>query len=144
MIKTTKRKMKSAYYLSAAAITMGALSLTNSAHAQLGDGGVTNFSTVSTNITESIRDVPGLVSSVSYLVGLLLAVLGIMKIKDHVENPTQTPLKDGMIRLAAGGGLFGIPIITQAMLGTIEGEDSVGPAGPGQVNRIVIQDTFAN
>jgi len=38
-----------------------------------------------------------------------------LKIKDHVENPSQTPLKDGAIRLAVGGGLFTIPIITEAM-----------------------------
>ncbi|MEZ5919460.1 MAG: hypothetical protein R3D66_06035 [Alphaproteobacteria bacterium] len=29
-----------------------------------------------------------------------------MSSKDHVENPTQTPIKDSAIRLAAGGALF--------------------------------------
>jgi hypothetical protein len=51
--------------------------------------------------------------------GILLGVLGILKIKDHVENPNQTPLKDGAIRLAAGGGLFALPIIYEAMFQTV-------------------------
>jgi hypothetical protein len=52
--------------------------------------------------------------------GIMLGVLGILKIKDHVENPQQTPLKDGAIRLAAGGGLFALPIIYSAMKSTID------------------------
>ena len=55
----------------------------------------------------------------AYLVGLLMGALGIMKIKDHVENPTQTPMKDGAVRLAAGGALFGLPIVFESMLNTI-------------------------
>ena len=63
---------------------------------------------------------PGLVSALAYLAGLLLAVLGVMKIKDHVENPTQTHLKDGAIRLLAGGMLFGLPILLEAMTETLD------------------------
>jgi hypothetical protein len=51
--------------------------------------------------------------------GILLGVLGVLKIKDHVENPGQTPLKDGAIRLAAGGALFALPIIYEAMFETV-------------------------
>lgn len=66
-----------------------------------------NFSDIARNITTSIEELPGLISGVAYnMMGLLLAVLGIMKIKDHVENPGNTPLKDGTIRLLAGGALF--------------------------------------
>ena len=78
-----------------------------------------NISNIAENITNSISELPTLLSALSYMFGLLLAVLGVMKIKDHVENPTQTPLKDGAIRLAAGGGLFALPIIYDAMFTTI-------------------------
>lgn len=84
-----------------------------------------NFGNISENITKSIADVPGLLSAVSYLFGVLIGTLGILKIKDHVENPTQTPLKDGAIRLAVGGGLFALPIIFEAMSETI-GTDNAG------------------
>ena len=62
------------------------------------------FSTIAENIVTSIEDLPGLLTGVSYMFGILLGVLGILKVKDHVENPSQTPLKEGAIRLAAGGG----------------------------------------
>ncbi len=78
-----------------------------------------NFSTIAGNITDSVAELPGLVASLAYLVGLLMGALGIMKIKDHVENPTQTPMKDGAVRLAAGGALFGLPIVFESMLNTI-------------------------
>ena len=78
-----------------------------------------DFSTIAANIAQSIRDLPGLLAALSYLFGILLGVLGVMKIKDHVENPTQTPLKDGAIRLAAGGALFALPIMFEAMFATV-------------------------
>lgn len=78
-----------------------------------------NFSDIASNIGDSIAELPGLISGMAYLVGLLMGALGIMKIKDHVENPTQTPMKDGAVRLAAGGALFGLPIVFESMLNTI-------------------------
>ena len=67
-----------------------------------------NFSSIGQNVQLSVSSLPGLLTALAY-------VLGIMKIKDHVENPGQTPLKDGAIRLAAGGALFALPIVFEAM-----------------------------
>lgn len=89
------------------------------------DAHATNVSTVSSNILTSITDLPALLSGVSYLVGILFATLGVLKIKDHVENPGNTPLQQGAIRLVAGGGLIAAPTIFQAMTETI----NAGAAG---------------
>ncbi len=78
-----------------------------------------DFTDISQNITGSIEGLPGLLTGVSYMMGILLGVLGILKIKDHVENPGNTPLQHGAIRLAAGGGLFALPIVYEAMQSTI-------------------------
>ena len=87
-----------------------------------------NFSTIARNINNSLEEIPGLISGLSYLIGSLMGVLGILKVKDHVENPQQTELKQGAIRLAAGGGLFALPIVYEAMLTTIgEVSTSVRP-----------------
>jgi len=94
-----------------------------------------NFSDIARNINNSIEELPGLVTGVSYMMGLLLGTLGIMKLKDHVENPTQTPLKDGAVRLAAGGALFGLPIVFESMLNTV-GTTSAG-VEPAQLNRVM-------
>jgi len=124
----TKKLNRKALYLSAGlslAMTMGAAD----AHAN-------TFSTIAGFISTSISSLPGLISAVAYLFGLLLGVLGILKIKDHVENPTQTPLKDGAIRLAAGGALFALPMVLDAMFNTI----GAGGAAPtvAQVSTVTL------
>ncbi len=114
-------KTKTSYYKLGAAMTLGMLTTAGDANA------ANNFGSIANNINTSISSLPGLISALAYLFGILLAVLGVMKIKDHVENPTQTPLKDGAIRLLAGGALFAIPILLEAMSETLD----AGGAGSG-------------
>lgn len=84
-----------------------------------GTGSGNTFNNIAQNIIGSISDMPALLSGLSYMFGIMLGALGIMKIKDHVENPSQTHLKDGAVRLAAGGGLLALPIVFEAMKSTI-------------------------
>lgn len=102
--------------------------LSSEAHA-----GATNFGTIARNITESIEELPGMITGISYMLGLMLGVLGVLKIKDHVENPSQTPMKDGAIRLAAGGALFALPIVYESMLNTIGTTGTL--IAPAELNR---------
>lgn len=104
-----------------AAAFVGAISSTQ-AHAA-GTAGDNKFNNIAENIVGSISDLPGLLTALSYLAGIMFGVLGVLKVKDHVENPSQTKLKDGAVRLAAGGALFALPIIYEAMVNTI-GEGS--------------------
>lgn len=121
-----------------AAFVMGMMS-TSSAHAT---GTPTNsFNTIATNILNGINTLPGFLSGVCYMMGMGLAVLGILKIKDHVENPSQAHLKDGAIRLAVGGGLFMIPIITESMQ-TLIGTGNATQAST--VRRIAAPGTLVN
>lgn len=78
-----------------------------------------DFSTISENIITSIEDLPSLLTGLAYMLGILLGTLGILKIKDHVENPSNAKLQEGAIRLAAGGGLFALPIVIEAMQSTV-------------------------
>ena len=122
MIKKLQRKT----IQMSAAMVAGMMIGSSSAHATTASNN--NFSSIAQNITTSIASLPGLLTGLSYMFGILLGVLGILKIKDHVENPNQTPLKDGAIRLAAGGGLFALPIIYTAMRETIGNDTSVTAA----------------
>jgi hypothetical protein len=108
-----------------AAIFIGTVSGVESAFAQTTGGTGNTFSTISRNVSSSISELPGLLTGVSYMMGILLGVLGILKIKDHVENPGNTPLQHGAIRLAAGGGLFALPIVYESMLNTIGADGQV-------------------
>ena len=125
------KKTKKYYYVMGAAITTGMLTA-SSAHA------ANNLGSIAGNIVASISSLPGLISGIAYLFGVLLAVLGILKIKDHVENPTQTPLKDGAIRLAAGGALFALPIGIEAMVTTINGGEVGAGTGPAVLQSVSI------
>lgn len=114
-----------------AAAFAGMLTAGSEAHA----GGIgNNFGDIAENMVDSIEELPGLLTGVAYLFGLLLGVLGIVKVKDHVENPTQTPLKDGAIRLASGGALFALPIVYESMLNTIG--DTPASVEPATLNAV--------
>ncbi len=108
-------------YASASLVT--GLLTTKSAHAAAG----ASFTEISKTITSQIGGLPGFLTAIAYIMGVIMAVLGILKIKDHVENPSQTQLKEGAIRLAAGGALFTVPLITEAMQNLI-GQDGAGVA----------------
>ncbi len=107
------KKLKQHLLTASAASFIGLVSGVESAFANK------DFTSIVDNIEGSISGVPGLISGVSYMMGILLGVLGILKIKDHVENPSSAPLQQGAIRLAAGGGLFALPIVYEAMRNTI-------------------------
>lgn len=112
------KQVKKSYYSAGAAFTAGMLATSTASAAPPAADGNT-FSSIASNINTSIQDLPGLLTALAYLFGILLGVLGILKIKDHVENPGQTPLKDGAIRLAAGGALFALVIVFESMLNTV-------------------------
>ena len=76
---------------------------------------------VVTNINESGQFLPGLVAALIYISGVLMAVSGLVKTVDHVTNPAQTPIRTPVSRFLLGGALFAFPIITEAVVLTING-----------------------
>lgn len=80
-----------------------------------------NINGLITNIVSETELLPGIVTAVAYLLGLLLGGIGVVNIKDHVEDPTRMPLKDGVIKLLVGGGMFALPAVFEAMFNTING-----------------------
>jgi len=98
-----------------------------------------DFSTVAENITNSASSLPGLLTALSYGLGLMLGVSGIVKLKEHVETPNQAPLRSGIVRLFVGGGLFALPIVYESMTNTIGVNglfttDASGSGGLGTMN----------
>ncbi|MBX2833731.1 MAG: hypothetical protein KTR28_02040 [Micavibrio sp.] len=135
-MKKTFTKSRLGAIMMAGAMTVGSSS---AFAAGGGGGGGNNFSTISTNISGSLSQVPGLLSVLAYLMGITLGILGVLKIKDHVENPTQTPLKDGCVRLGIGGALFALPILFESMLNTINAGEEGANAKVAKVNKAVFK-----
>jgi hypothetical protein len=124
-LKTINRRLLAVQ----AAAAAGALAASLPAEAQAQTQTGVDFGDIARNVTDSIGQLPALLSGIAYMMGLMLGVLGILKLKDHVENPSQTPMKDGAIRLASGGALFALPIVFEAMKNTIgTSGDSVSAA----------------
>jgi len=71
--------------------------------------------------SERVSEIPSMVSFVSYIGGTALAALGIVNLKQHVEAPTNVPMKNGLAKLGFGGMLLALPTLTGTMLGTTEG-----------------------
>lgn len=132
------KDMKNKFIGAQAAVLAGLIIGSSSAHASTVSGaGGNDFSSIARNITTSMAELPGLITGIGYLMGILLGVMGILKLKDHVENPTQTPLKDGAVRLASGGALFALPIVLESMSNTIGASSHL--VGPAELNRVELR-----
>ncbi len=72
------------------------------AHAQ-------NFQATSAALVDALKDMPVIISGVSYMFGGLLVLGGANKLKMHAENPQQTPMSHGLVRIGVGGMIAGLP-----------------------------------
>ncbi len=85
-----------------------------------------NVNDILANIVASLENTPALIAAFAYLLGLIIAINGILKIKEHVENPDSNPLREGIIRLLTAGALFALPTIYNAMFVSIDGPEDGG------------------
>ena len=68
-----------------------------------------------------------LISALFWVAGGVLMGAGALKLKEHAENPTQTPMRHGISRLAVGAVLMTIPFFSQFVTNTLS--NTAGPAG---------------
>lgn len=85
------------------------------------NSGVTSFNDILKSIVLTSNTIPVFVAAVSYAAGLLIGVLGVLKLKEHVENPDQMPIRTPVIRLLVAGALFALPIVYGAMQTALDG-----------------------
>jgi hypothetical protein len=83
---------------------------------------------VVTNTLESLQTTPGIISVLAYIMGLILGFMGIIKLKEHVENPNQTQIWDPIKRFVAGGFFFTLPYVINVVTNTVSagGSDLAG------------------
>lgn len=58
------------------------------------------------------------VAFICYMGGFALAALGVVGLKQHVENPGQAPMKNGLAKLGFGGMLMALPPVVSAIQGS--------------------------
>lgn len=84
-----------------------------------------------TNLHVSISRVPNILTTIAFVGGIVLAVTGVLKLKNHVDNPNQVPLSDGIKRLIAGGAFLGLPVTTNVIKGSLFGIGQTGEITSG-------------
>ena len=78
--------------------------------------------TVGDSITGGMTGVatmPVLINYISYIAGFVVAVTGLLKVKDHVVAPDRTPLSHGLWRLGAAGLLISLPVAAGLLMRTM-------------------------
>lgn len=74
----------------------------------------TDVQAIAHNMSDQLSAVPQTLSWMAYLCGVGLGMAGVFKLRQHVDNPTQVSVKDGLIRLGAGGALVALPVMLSA------------------------------
>ena len=77
------------------------------------------------NLSVSFETLPSTLSMIAYIMGCFYAITGIYKFKDHVDNPSQTPISAGVKRFLGGGMLFAMPFMAEITKLTLFGDGAV-------------------
>lgn len=105
--------------LGSVALVAGMTILATPALATVGSGtGTGQMSDSIDNIRDNMSSLPVLINYASYIIGVALGVAGVSKLKAHVDNPGQTPIKDGLGRLAAAGLFISLPFLLDMIRNT--------------------------
>jgi hypothetical protein len=116
MLKTLKTKTQ---LMSAAMMTGAMVGLSGQAKA---GNDLNSYTTeLAGNVSEGWV---GTITNISLLGGVALAALGVVNLKQHVENPSQTPMKNGLAKLGFGGILMVLGPAISAVQGTAGAESS--------------------
>ncbi len=76
---------------------------------------------VITRVTQGFANFPTILTAFAYIAGLYLAVDGIFKFKDHVDNPVHNHLSAGVKRFLAGGMMLALPYVADVAKGSVIG-----------------------
>ena len=103
------------------------------AHANAGIAGMGN------QLRDQIGSLTDLIGAASFIVGLVFGASGLMKFKQHSENPQGTPLSHAMVRLLVAGALIALPAVLGTSVGTLFGNapsstTSSGGSNLGSIN----------
>lgn len=58
---------------------------------------------------KQLSSIPNLIAAGCYIMGIIMMVGGTLKLRQHSENPSQTPLSHGLGRVAVGGSIAALP-----------------------------------
>lgn len=87
----------------------------------LANGGIAGMGD---QLKTQIGSLTDLIGAASFIVGLVFGASGLLKFKQHSENPQGTPLSHAMVRLVVAGALIALPAVLGTSVGTLFGADN--------------------
>ena len=114
-----KQKLMSDIFKGLLIAMIVALALPDAALAQAVNGGVDLGAAAQNITTADVGPVAPLISALFWVAGGVLMGAGALKLKEHAENPGQTPMRQGIARMAVGAALLTIPFFSQFVTNTL-------------------------
>ncbi len=91
-----------------------------------------NIGTVATKLKSSLSSVASMLGAASYVIGTGMFMVAIFQLKQHKENPTQTPLSKPMLFFVVAASLLYLPTIMGVTSGSLfSGASTAGTGGTG-------------
>lgn len=96
------------------------------------------------NVGVSVSGFMDVLNFLAWVGGSILAVSGLMKLKDHVDDPHRTHLNVSVRRFIAGGFMLSLPFMGAALQGTMMGFDPVGSNVNAPTNPLAVGIPLSN
>lgn len=87
-----------------------------------------SLGSVAATITGSMTNVAKLITATSYVAGVGFALMGMLKLKAHKDNPTQVPLSQPIVLLCIAAGLVFLPSLIKTAGKTVWSDSEAASA----------------
>ena len=64
--------------------------------------------------------IPNIVSAFCYVGGIFMMVAGVIKLKEHADNPNGAKMTPALVRLVVGAALVVLPTLTEVLLSSTQ------------------------
>ena len=88
-----------------------------------------NIGTVASKVQTSLDSVASMLGAASYVIGTGMFMVAIFQLKQHKENPTQTPLSKPMLFFVVAASLLYLPTLMGVTAGTLFSSASTAKTG---------------
>lgn len=93
------------------------------------------FSSIFCSLGTEFRYIPKTLVLMSYASGVLLFFIGLLNLRAHGDDPSQTPLRDILMKFVLGAFLISLPLAMEVVVKSVTGSTMANTAGATSVRR---------
>jgi Ca2+/Na+ antiporter len=91
----------------------------------------TGLAKVGSQVGDQVGSLNDVVGAIAFVMGLVFGASGLLKFKQHAENPGNTPLMHAVGRLLVAGALVSLPALIGTSVGTMWDTSAKGTTSKG-------------